>query len=422
MEASLKSGRTARIAPAFIFLYFFNTFLLPQGLSFTLLLTPVWVYLMHLSGRLHWLKWLLAPALLYAAIHIWLGVDLFYYAVSISLLLCVCMCCMALWPMLSSGGIDYGQLFQSIVRLNFFFALLCLPLLFVPALKSLVWYSMAMTDNMRVIPRLRLFTYEASHYSYLLAPVVIFFYGKALFTGIAKVLPALFMVTVPLLMSLSFGVLACLLVSGLLVVSFRFNAVFDTAKKRLALLLFLCGLGALGLLLYKFFPGNLLYVRIREMLAGNDTSARGRTYESFIIAHKIIAQKSLLWGIGPGQLKLAGRDIVVQYYHYSKIPEAIRIPNACAETIVCFGYIGFALRIGAELLLFYATKVFASPYRLWLFLFLFIFQFTGSYITNATEYVFWMLAFSPALNFFQKKDFTATAKSLAASPHLNHAH
>jgi hypothetical protein len=182
------------------------------------------------------------------------------------------------------------------------------------------------------------------------------------------------------------------------------------------------------LLLYEFFPDNLLYARIREMLAGNDTSARGRTYESFILAHKIIATKSFLWGIGPGQLKLAGRDIVVQYYHYSRIPEPIRIPNACAETIVCFGYIGFALRIGTEWLLFYATKVFASPYRLWLFLFLFIFQFSGSYITNVTEYVFWMLAFSPALNFFQKaakgnpRPSENTARPATAVLHLNHAH
>ena len=42
---------------------------------------------------------------------------------------------------------------------------------------------MSMSENIAVIPRLKLFTYEASHYSYLLAPVVIYFYAKALFEG-----------------------------------------------------------------------------------------------------------------------------------------------------------------------------------------------------------------------------------------------
>ena len=251
----------------------------------------------------------------------------------------------------------------------------------------------------------------ASHYSYLLAPVVIFFYGKAMFISAKKALPALFIITVPLLLSLSFGVMVCLLASGLIITIICFRAIFDTRHKRIMLLFILAAVTVAGYLLYKYFPENILFLRIQNMLVGKDTSARGRTYESFILAHKIIAQKSYWWGIGPGQLKIAGRDIVIQYYYYSKIPEIIRIPNACAETIVCFGYAGFTLRIGMQLLLFHSTKVFRSPYRLWLFLFLFIFQFTGSYITNVTEYIFWILAFSPALNFFTREAASVARKT-----------
>ena len=55
----------------------------------------------------------------------------------------------------------------------------------------------------------------------------------------------------------------------------------------------------------------------------------------------------------------------------------------------------FVIRLAVQGILFRATKVYRSPYRLWLFLFLFMFQFAGGFITNVTEYIFWMLAFSP---------------------------
>ena len=393
----------AGIEPLFIFLFFFNTFFQPQGITVSLLLTPVWLYLLQRDNRIHLLPYLFVPMLAFAAIHIYGGADLFYYAVSATMLFCICICCMAAWPYLNDPALDYDHLFRRIVRINFVFAIISLPLLFLPVLKPAVWYIMSMSEGIRIIPRLKLFTYEASHYSYMLAPLAIYFYGKAMLLRPERMLPILCMITLPLLLSLSFGVLSCLLFSGLIFLLVYGKAIFDTKQRRITLLLVLGALALALFVLFYFFPENILLVRFQNMLVGKDTSARGRTYESFILAQKIIAEKSYLWGIGPGQLKIAGRNIIVQYYYYSKIPETIRIPNACAETIVCFGYVGFALRIGIQLLLFYTSKVFRSPYRLWLFLFLFIFQFTGSYITNVTEYVFWIMAFSPALSFFGRE-------------------
>jgi hypothetical protein len=404
MEAGIRYGKTRWVEPAVAFLFFFNTFLLPQGISFTLLLTPVWIYLLDVDGRTQLLKYVIAAVLIYTPIHLWLGADGFYYAVSMIMLICISLFCIAIWPRLNDASIDYDYLFKRLLILNFLLTLLCLPFLLVPELKELVWYNRAMSDNMRVIPRLKMFTYEASHYSYLIAPLVIFYYSRALFGDTAKAMTALFMISLPLALSLSFGVIGCLLISGAIIVVVYFRRIFNTTKKRVILLSTLLGLIVLGLLLHRFFPENIFFVRFRNMLTGDDTSSRGRTYESFILAHKIIAQKSYLWGIGPGQIKLFGRNIIVQYYHYSKIPETIRIPNACAETIACFGYLGFLIRIAVQLLLFYTTRVFKSPFRLWLFLFLFIFQFTGSFITNVVEYVAWMLAFLPVLDRWWKRE------------------
>lgn len=403
MESRLQHLKTARIEPLFIFLFFFNCFLLPQGITFSLLFTPIWLYLLHTTGRLYLLKYFLLLMGAYAVIHFCFGVDAFYYSVSSILLFGNCIFCIAAVSYLRDPGVNYEYLFRRIVLLNFIFTLISIPLLWVPPLKSLVWYSMSMSDNIRVLPRLKLFCYEASHYSYLLVPVVIYCYGKLLFTAERQLLPALIMITIPLLLSLSFGVIGCLVFSGILIGIIYFRRIFNTGKKRLLLL---SGIGVMivtAYVLYRYFPENILVVRIQNMLDGKDTSARGRTYESFILAQKIIARKSYLWGIGPGQLKVLGRPIIIQYYYYNSIPATIRIPNACAETIVCFGYVGFAIRIAIQLILFFTTQVFKSPYRLWLFLFLFIFQFMGSYITNVTEYVFWILVFSPMLNFFQKK-------------------
>jgi len=398
MDASIQRVKGNWVELVFIFLFFFNTFLLPDGLTYSLILTPVWIYLLHKTGKLQQMKYPLLLLLFYAAVHLYGGVELPYYLISSVLLLAITLFAITVAYYLQAGFLDLDYLFKRIVLLNFFFTLISLLFLFIPFLKPSVWYIMSMSDDVGVIPRLKLFTSEAAHYSYLLAPVAIWFYSQALFQKFTGSWPTLLLVSIPLLLSLSFGVLGCLAFSGFILILVHFKTVFNSAYKRKLLLFSIIGLTAIIAFLFLFYPENFLFVRLYNMTQGRDTSFRGRTYESFILAHKIVAEKSFWWGIGPGQLKVFGRDIIIQYYYYSRIPSVIRIPNAGAETIVCFGYVGFALRIGLEIFLFFYTKVFQSPYRLWLFLFLFLFQMMGSYITNSAEYVFWIFAFSPIID------------------------
>jgi hypothetical protein len=398
MEASIGTRKAFAVTPVFILLFFFNTCGLPQGISLSLLLLPVWLYLLHIHRRLSSLGLLLAPMFVFACVHLVNGADLFYYILSAAMLLGTGIFAIAAWPALSDPALDYAALFRKIIRINAVLTLLSLPFLFVPALKESVWYVMSMSEGIQVIPRLKLFTYEASHYSYLIAPL--FIYVASVIVFCSRKMPdaslLLVLIGVPLLLSLSFGVLGALFISGLLAVLLRFRAVFYSRKRVGTLIAVLVTLGIGAFLLLRVFPDNMLTQRLLNILEGKDTSARGRTYESFILAQKIISGRSQLWGIGPGQLKLEGRNIIVQYYSYSKIPDSVRIPNACAETLVCFGYIGLTIRLAVQLILFFTTRVYRSPFRLWLFLFLFIFQFTGSYITNVTEYVYWMIAFAAA--------------------------
>src|ERR1044071_5949742 len=128
MEAGIGYQQTRRVAPAAIFLFFFNTCLLPQGFSFTLLLTPVWVYLLHREARVDRLRPLLAALLLYAPIHWYLGADLLYYTISMTLLLCIVIFCIWLRPHLNEAIIDYERIIYRFVEVNFLFTLLSVPL------------------------------------------------------------------------------------------------------------------------------------------------------------------------------------------------------------------------------------------------------------------------------------------------------
>ena len=143
-------------------------------------------------------------------------------------------------------------------------------------------------------------------------------------------------------------------------------------------------------------------VRIKGIPTGSDTSARGRTYEAFDLAYRIAKQKSLWFGVGLGQIKEIGRTIIIQYYYYTDMPEAVRVPNAIAELFAIYGITGIAIKFLLILFFFFKTRVYTNYYRLSLFLFIFIYQFTGSFLFNLAEYVIWILAFSPVLPQFNK--------------------
>jgi hypothetical protein len=377
-----------------ILIFFFNYFLLPEGLSLVLLLTPLWLYLLYANNHLKITIPLLIPLFLYAPIHLMNGVSLTYYLISVTVIAALVFFVVAVYFLINSYEINMDLIFRDIAVMNFILTICCLPLLFIPALKETVWYLVPISDNIQPIPRLKLFMSEASHYSFLFAPVAIYFYSRVMFFKTSNAFLTLLIITVPLALSFSLGVMLGLFISGLLTIIVYFGRIFSSRKRKIGFLCVALSLPVLLLVAYYLFPNNPLFLRIHNIFNGSDTSARGRTYEAFILANKIAAAKSYWWGIGPGQLKLLGRSLVIEYYSYSKIPQTIRIPNACAETIAYFGYIGFAFRIFIELLLFVKTKVFANPYRLWLFLFVFIYQFTGSYITNVSEYIIWILAFS----------------------------
>jgi len=210
----------------------------------------------------------------------------------------------------------------------------------------------------------------------------------------------LLMLFIPYLLSFSIGVISAAFLSGIITWLVYFQRL--TRKRRILNTIVNTGalLGSSMIILVLFFRHNLLFSRIGNIFSGHDTSGKGRTIDAFILANKILETGNKFWGIGIGQIKIVGANIIRNYYMYDP-GYAVAIPNAVAETWAMFGWVGVSLRILIEVFLFFYTRVWSNYCRLLLFLFIFIYRFTGSFITNTAEYVIWILAFR---NVFRRFD------------------
>jgi hypothetical protein len=249
---------------------------------------------------------------------------------------------------------------------------------------------------MNQFPRLAMLTYEPSYYSTLLVPLAAFFFLNFLQKLTVNNLLKLALIFIPLILSFSLGVIATLIIA--ICLYFIINLTKLKPKKRLlwfTSILALCGL-ILITSMYIFYPDNPVFRRIQNVLTGADSSGKGRTSEAFILAYQIAKQKSILWGVGQGQTKIVGDDIIRTFYGLPKddLNISVRIPCSMAETFAAFGIIGCLLRLMIEVYLFFRTKVYTNHFRTIIFSFIFLYQFTGSYISNIAELVLWILSFS----------------------------
>lgn len=401
----MDSSRKARISKYSLLSYlyfFFNCAGLPGGLLYTNLITPVlyiWIIYKKKQPILYHFFLVLIP---YDIIHLLWGVKLKSFIVSNLLLLSTyifVVCCVYFFKHYQR----IGHIFKNILLLNFVFTLIALVVYFTP-FREIMWYKNKFTHSVDDFYRLAMFTFEASYYALLFAPVSIYFLLKLFFrqyTG--NSLPLLLMCVLPLVLSLSLGVIGAMLFAFAMMILVNWEKVF---YKRSFLTVVVAGVSSLVflvLVLFVFFPENPVYIRLHNIYYGIDTSTRGRTTESFGLAWKVAAERSIWFGSGLGQIKELAHDIVKRYYDYWGDLEVVRIPNAVGETMAIFGITGIVLRFASIVYLFFKTKVLTNYYRTCIFFFVFIYQFTGSYITNIVEYVLWCIAFSGVFNQFDRK-------------------
>jgi hypothetical protein len=385
----------------FAFIYFFvNSLALPLGLTYTAMLAPlfyVWILLTRKKEVLFPFIMILLP---FVVIHIMIvGVEMKSYLLSLGNLMLVYIFCQAVYTFLKVCD-NPEKIFRRLLILNFILCLIAIPIYFTPYFNWL-WLEQSISAGLISVRRLRLFTYEPSYYAMLFTPIF-FFYLLQYFSRLNTISNGwlFLMLFVPYVLSFSVGVIGAALVAG--IITWLVYFVRLTRKRRILNAIVYTGafFGSSIVILVLFFRHNPLFSRLGNIFSGRDTSGKGRTIDAFILANKILETGNEFWGIGIGQIKIVGENIIRSYYMYNP-GFAVAIPNAVAETWAMFGSVGVSLRILIEVFLFFYTRVWSNYYRLLLFLFIFVYQFTGSFITNTTEYVIWVMAFT---NVFKEFD------------------
>jgi hypothetical protein len=309
----------------------------------------------------------------------------FYYARSILLLWTVYVTVYAFcWALLKSKDIE--RLFDELMVLNLCAATLALVVLFTPA-KELLWNTNLnqMTGSTGWAPRLALLTSEPSVYGQLMAPLLIFAALRLFQNPTRRNFTYVVIITIPLLLSQSFGAISICSAGLGAVVLFKFRHIL---RRRYAILFL--GMAAIFLVGLIMIPSPISR-RITLISSGKDSSVTIRTSNVYLEAYMIAKTRSLWWGVGPGQAKLYNSPRILNLLGFQKA----ELPNSTADVFVSLGIIGVIVKLIAEIYLFFSTGVRASAFRLAMFVIAFIYQFTGGSVTNVQEYLLWCFAFAP---------------------------
>ncbi|HEV9037863.1 MAG TPA: hypothetical protein VGQ51_14610 [Puia sp.] len=391
--------------PVVLLYFFFNGLFLPLGLLYTSILAPVFLYWNLNARTMKQLLVFFAVALPFVVVHFINGVEVNYYLRSLVLVVAIYIFLIAFHRFVHECKTLRTQ-YKMILLVNIVGVAIAFIALAVPAWRHRFWYTNTVTGNI-ITTRLQMLTYEPSYYSTLFAPIALYYYLKMIVLKLPDVKTTAILVTVPLLLSLSFGVIIGMAVSLGLTLLYGSRAFFT--NKYLAVQLLFGSLGFLlliGLAMW-LFPHNVFILRLKNVFAGHDNSFNGRTTDSFYLAWAIAKTKSVWFGCGLGQTKVIGLDLFRHFYNYAGFTvDSVAIPNVVGDTLATLGIIGLLIRFGLQVYFFFATRVWNNYYRLSLFLFIFIYQFTGSFLTNTAEYVIWLLAFSPGIfEEFDRKNF-----------------
>ena len=395
--------RINKYLPFAILYFFLNSLFLPLGLLYTSILTPLFLLWLYRENKIkYWLVFFLLT-IAFECILYFQGIDLYYYAKSYVVFFIDFVFILTVIRFLQVAN-SLRTIFRRLLIINFSLVLVACGLFFIPGARDLMWSVYDVSTGLTKFPRLRLFTYEPSYYSTLLVPLAFYYYLKMIFFKYQHAGYVFFLVTFPLVISFSLGAILGIAISLVILFFSNIRSFFMKNKvAEYALVSVLLITSAIIVLSYTY-PENPLFLRIRNIFAGTDTSFKGRSFDSFSLALSVVREKSIYFGVGLGQLKLLGADIWNAFYNTVFSINEITIPNAVAETFAIYGVAGLLIRLGLEWYFFFRTKTYTNYYRLGLFIYIFIYQFTGSYLFNIAEYVIWALAFSQVFDEFDKKN------------------
>jgi len=385
--------------------FLLNVFLLIPPLTYTSLVSIVWFpKLLKNKSILKYLGLIFLIFLYYALIHFFNGVEWQYYIKS-SLFMCfIVVSTIAMYSYLKENIEKIPILFRYLPFAIFGVFLLGI-VFYLSDYSYLFWKQHTFVEEGHFTPRFLGLTYEPSYFALSIAPIFVYSLLKVLFNVSIRNLGVLLMVSLPIIATLSFG----FFITAFLSIVIGFGFVFIRYREFKRILIYPFILIFISVIAISITDSSISK-RFDIILEGNDSSVNGRTSEAFYLAYQCAKQKSVLLGIGPGQIKVIGEDVIRPYYSawapigYSKENWPIlSIPNSSAETLAIYGIIGLIIRFSLQIFLFFRFKVYQNYFNLILFLFIFIYQLMGSFITSSIEYVIWIFAILPIFQQFQIK-------------------
>lgn len=384
--------------PVAILYFFLNGVFLPIGVLWTSILTPVFLFWLWRYPTIRHLRYFFYLTVPLFFIHLINGIpDFAFYFKSWALFFSVYVFGMAFYQFLENCH-SLRRIFKILLLINAVMTAVALVAMFVPVLKPIFWYANTLSLGNFKFLRLQMLVYEPSYYSTLFAPIVFYYLLKGIRGNLPHAWIYFCLVLIPLFLSLSFGVIlgVGLSLSLLLIWNSR-HIIFRKENIKYFVGGFLL-VGGVFAVMAIWFPHNVLFARIANVMAGNDQSFNGRTMDSLKISWEIVRQKSILFGTGFGQSKVLGLPIFKRFYNYSLFTvHTVGIPNAMADLFATLGIVTVGIKLYLEIFFYYKTKVASNYYRMALFIFIFIYQFTGSFFTNIAEYALWILAFKQDL-------------------------
>ena len=373
--------------------FIFNTVFLPPPLLWINFLSVFYIFKVLNSKSILILIGFVFLLGMFSVIHFYNGVDIEAYRNSSLIYILTAYTAITVRVYLVNNPVKFDAFYKPMVKYNFGLYIVGLFLFFldIPS-KVFVVY----TYEEGVLPRMRGLLYEPSFYAYLLTPWIIYAILKNIKSKASKSdLKYFLLLVIPFISTASIGVISALFLALGIV---GFLRVFSYMKLNRKVVLVTTAVFFALIITVLLYP-EVILSRVVSILNGEDGSANQRTIGSLDVSYQIMKEKSTLFGIGSGQIKIIGNDIFNNYFNYQKSNIA-RIPNAIGETMTIFGFVGLAIRLIIQFLIFIIFKVYKNNYLLILFLFLFIYQFTGSFITSTNEYIFWLLITIPVFREF----------------------
>jgi len=252
------------------------------------------------------------------------------------------------------------------------------------------WYEHHYTYGVTTL-RYGGFMYEASHFGLIVAPLIFYFFSDVGFFRKNLIYVAILLVT--LLATLSIGFFVTFFITLVIVSVASSKGPFGLLKSLSLVFVLLVS----ALLLYSF--NEVFSLRVDNILAGDDSSTAGRTFDAFNLAYIIAEKNSVFFGVGPGQIKFLGHDLIIDHYRYDPfLHTVVRIPSSLAELLAYYGFAGVFLKLVALVFLYFKFRVFDNRYANSVFVFFFIYQFYGGFMVSAIEIFCFAYSFAIAMN------------------------